>query len=42
MAAANADKKKQQNFVLRLFRKIREFRGYAIQQICNMNKTGLF
>jgi hypothetical protein len=40
--AANADKKKQQNFILRLLGKVTELVGYAIQQICNMHETVLF
>jgi hypothetical protein len=39
--ADNADKK-QQNFILRLFRKIIELGGYAIQQICNRDETVSF
>jgi hypothetical protein len=34
--------KKQQNFILRLFRKIMELGGNAIQQICNMDENVLF
>jgi hypothetical protein len=39
---ANADKKKQQNFILSVFRKIVELGGFAIEQICNVDETVLF